>query len=214
MNCVESEKGWLVFPLEMVLAGGDYLVNFIQNNPDIYIRQVKEEPDIRGEIFDQAKLDFAITDLKLQSDELDCLELFQEDFVIAVSKGHPLAGRSEEILSIAEFQDDLFIFRTELDILQQRVVSMLKKIGFHPRKSMAMDYMLRYRIFNQSGGVIITTRQVMKYEDSLSDAVCLQVKEFADFSFSDKLYWKKSPPLSPSAVQFKECLQSYVQKLR
>lgn len=187
-----------------------FLLSFITAHPDIQIRQVNQDPDRRGKFLDQANLDFAITDLELENDALDHCVLFEDKFVLAVSQDHPLAHRQGESLSISEFQHDLFLLRPHSDVAQQYIDRMLKEIGFQPRKTMVMEYMLRYRVFNQGPGVIITTQQVMKYEKTLSEAVPLEIKEFDGFPFPKKLYWKKTRPLSSSALSFKEFLQEYL----
>lgn len=189
----------------------DILLSFIAEYPDIRIRQLNQDPDRQGKLLDQANLDFIITDLDLENNTLDHCVLFEDTFVIVVSKDHPLAQHTEEPISISAFQDDLFLFRPKADVFQQYVDRLLEEIGFRPHKTMTMEYMLRYRVFNQGPGIIITTqRAIESTENLLSDGVCLQIKEFAAFPFSKKLYWRRSPALSPSALCFKEYLQNYM----
>lgn len=189
----------------------DFLLSFITEHPDIHIRQLNQDLDRQGKLLEQANLDFAITDLDLENNALDHCVLFEDTFVVVVSKDHPMAQHTEEPISISKFQNDLFLFRPKTDVFQQYVDRVLEEIGFRPHKTMIMEYMLRYYVFNQGPGIIITTKRTMENAESLfADGVCLQIKEFADFPFSKKMYWRKSPALSPSSLCFKECLQNYV----
>lgn len=184
------------------------LTPFSAEHPDINIRQISREPDRQGKLMEEANLDFILTDLELDSNTLEHCTLFQDKLVIGVSEKHPLAQRRDELISIFDFQEDLFLLRPKSDLFQQYVDQLLTEIGFRPSKVMVMEYMLRYRMFQEGPGVIITTQRVMDRETSmLPNAVCLQIKEFADFVLTKKLYWKKNVPLSPSAVIFKEYFQ-------
>lgn len=186
------------------------LIPFSVEYPEINIHQISREPDRQGKLMDQANLDFILTDLDLDNNSLDHCVLFRENLVVGVSKDHPLAQQADAPLSIFDFQDDLFLFRPKTDLFQQFVDQILAEIGFHPNKVRVMEYMLRYRMFQEGPGVIITTRRVMMREKNLfSHAVCLRIKEFADFYLVKKLYWKKNAPLSPSAEIFKEYLKSH-----
>lgn len=188
----------------------ELLLSFGAEHPDIHIRQLSQDPDRQGKLLEQANLDFILTDLDLNNSTLDHCDLFRDKLVLAVSKDHPLAPSTDTPRSIFDFQDDLFLFRPKADIFQQYVDQIFTEIGFRPSKTMAMEYMLRYRMFEKGPGVIITTQCAARQEKSLSDsAVCLEIKEFSGFSLVKKLYWKKSAPLSPSAAIFKEYLQNY-----
>lgn len=184
------------------------LAPFSATHPDINIRQISREPDRQGKLMDEADLDFILTDLDLDNGALDHCVLFRDKLVVGVSESHPLAQLRGTPLSIFDLQDDLFLLRPKSDMFQQYVDQLLKKIGFRPSKVMVMEYMLRYRMFQEGPGVIITTQRVMDRETAmLPHAVCLQIREFADFALTKKLYWKKTVPLSPAAVTFKEYLQ-------
>lgn len=186
------------------------LLAFGAEHPDIHIRQLSRDPDRQGKLLEQANLDFIVTDLDLSNSALDHCDLFRDKLVLAVSKDHPLAPSAGTPRSIFDFQEDLFLLRPRGDLFQQSVDQIFTEIGFRPSKTMAMEYMLRYRMFEKGPGVIVTTQCAARQEKSLSDsAVCLEIKEFSDFSLVKKLYWKKTAPLSPSAAIFKEYLQNY-----
>lgn len=189
------------------------LIPFSAKYPDINIHQISRDPDRQGKLMDQANLDFILTDLELDNNSLEHCELFTTNLVIGVHKDHPLAQKGDEPVSIFDFQNDLFLLRPKTDMFQQYVDQILDTIGFHPSRIRVMEYMLRYRMFQEGPGVIITTQRIMDRETSLfSHASYLQVKEFADFPLVKKLYWKKSPPLSPSAEIFKQYFQEEAQK--
>ena len=186
------------------------LIPFSVEHPEINIHQISQEPDRQGKLMDQANLDFILTDLDLDNNTLDHCVLFRENLVVGVSKDHPLAQQADKPLSIFDFQDDLFLFRPKTDLFQQIVDQILAEIDFQPSKVSVTEYMLRYRLFQEGPGVIITTRRVMMREKNLfNHAVCLQIKEFADFFLVKKLYWKKTPPLSSSAEIFKEYIKAH-----
>ncbi len=183
------------------------LIPFSSEHPDINIHQISREPDPHGNLLEQANLDFMITDLDLDNNALDCCELFRDTLVVGVSQDHPMAKQAGKTLSIFDFQEDLFLFRPKTDAFQQYVDQFLAQIKFHPSRVMTAEYMLRYRIFQEGPGVIITTQRVMSREKNLfHHAVCLQIREFAAFPLIKKLYWRKTPALSPIAETFKAYL--------
>ncbi len=186
------------------------LIPFSAKYPDINIHQISREPDRQGKLMDQANLDFILTDLNLDNSNLEHCELFQSDLVVGVPKGHPLAQQGE--VSIFDLQNDLFLFRPKTDAFQQYVDQILDAIGFQPSKIRVMEYMLRFRMFQEGPGVIITTQRIMERETALfSHAAYLKIREFADFPLVKKLYWKKSPPLSPSAEIFRDYFREETQ---
>ena len=190
------------------------LQNFRAAHPDIHIHQLSRDPDRQGKLMDQANLDFIMTDLDLDNRNLEHCDLFRDSIIVAVPKSHPLARRDQKTLSIFDFQDEVFLFRPKSDVFQQVVDQILREIGFQPREVMEMEYMLRYRMFEKGAGIMITTQCAMLREETLSNyAAFLQPKEFRNFSLVKKLYWKKSPPLSPSAVTFRQYLRDYLSDL-
>lgn len=188
------------------------LIPFSAKYPDINIHQISREPDRQGKLMDQANLDFILTDLDLDNNNLEHCELFSTTLVVGIPKNHPLAHLSGQEVSIFDLQNDLFLFRPKTDMFQQYVDQILDTIGFHPSKVRVMEYMLRYRMFQEGPGIIITTQRIMDRETALfSHAAYLRIKEFADFPLVKKLYWKKSPPLSPSAEIFRDYFRENTQ---
>ncbi len=180
---------------------------FSKQHPEIQLRQLNCDPDPKGQLLFQANLDFAITDLELANSALECCALFEDSFVAAVTKDHPLSSLSNTLSSLFDLQDELFLFRPKKDIFQQYVDQIFKEIGFHPQRTMETEYILRYRVFRQERGILITTKRVLDSE--LADiAVCLPIQEFQGRCITKKLYWKKNISLSSSAQLFQKHLLS------
>ncbi len=188
------------------------LIPFSAKYPDINIHQISRDPDRQGKLMDQANLDFILTDLDLDNNNLEHYELFSTTLVVGIPKDHPLSHLSGQEVSIFDLQNDLFLLRPKTDMFQQYVDQILDTIGFHPSRVRVMEYMLRYRMFQEGPGVIITTQRIMDRETSLfSHAAYLRIQEFQDFPLVKKLYWKKSPPLSPSAQLFRDYFREETQ---
>ena len=177
---------------------------FREKYPDVLIRQLNRLPDRQGKLLDQADLDFIMTSQEIENCTLDSCVLFEEQMVVAVPPDHPLAS-AEPPRSIFEFQDEIFLMRTKPDYFQQRVDWMLNEIGFHPTYAMEMDSILRYRMFERGGYNLITTQRSQENEIPHC-SVAIPIQEFAPFSLTKKLYWKKDVPLSPGALKFKAFL--------
>ncbi len=182
----------------------DLVSRFSKEHPDIIIRQLNRSPDRHGKLIDQADLDFIMTSQEIENCALDSCVLFEEQIIVAVPPTHPLAS-AKPPRSIFEFQDDIFLMRAKPDYFQQYVDWMLNEIGFHPTYAMEMDSILRYRMFQRGGYTLITTKR--SQENEIPDSsVAIPIREFAPFSLTKKLYWKKDVPLSPGALRFKSFL--------
>lgn len=179
---------------------------FNELHPDIYIRQVDNDPDDHGKLLDHADLDFIMTDKDLDNDMLDSCVLYSDYLVLAVPQSHPLAGGGDTLRSIFEFQTDTFLFRPKRDYFQQCVDRLLLQIGFKPQRSMEFEYVLRSLMLDKSIGVIITTEQTIQ-TDLYHHAVVVRIAEFEGIPYAKKLYWKRQNPLSPSAVKFRDYLK-------
>lgn len=214
VEAVQQTQGQLQNQVSLSLLDGalwdGIFTRFNLQYPEIQIRQISRDPDRQGKLIYQAELDFIITDIDLENRSLAYCTLFDDPFVIAAPKDHPMAQDPGTPKSIFDFQDDLFLFRPKTDYFQQATDKVLSQIGFTPTRKMECEYSLRHLVFEKGASVIITTKRTMQVK--LSDYACVSIQEFEPFSLVKKLYWKKDIPLSPGARQFKEFLLQAIEE--
>ncbi len=184
------------------------LLAFGAEHPDIHIRQLSRDPDRQGKLLEQANLDFIVTDLDLSSSALDHCDLFRDKLVLAVSRITPGPLR-RHARSIFDFQEDLFLLRPKTISSSNLWIRSSRRSASVPPKPWPWNTCCAIACLRRAGRH--RHHPVRRAPGkSLSDsAVCLEIKEFSDFSLVKKLYWKKTAPLSPSAAIFKEYLQNY-----
>ncbi|MDR0570789.1 MAG: LysR family transcriptional regulator [Clostridiales Family XIII bacterium] len=196
-----QQKNRMSFSLRDAAFWNNLIMEFHSLHPEILIRQMDSDPDDRGKIMDLASLDFIMTDKDLDNDTLRSCVLYEDYFVLAVPKSHPLAKDRGAPRSIFEFQRDTFLYRPRRDHFQQCVDRLLARIGFKPHKIMEFEYFLRPLMLERVHGVVITTARAAMTE-SYDNSAVLRVAEFEGIPQAKKIYWKKCKPLSPAAASF------------
>lgn len=178
---------------------------FNKRYPEIYIHQHDIDPEFDGKLIDQLGLDFMVTDKELINNTLDSCVLYQDQFVLMVSKDHPLAQRNQQSCSLFDLQGETFLFRPKSDYFQQSTDKLFAQYGFTPSKSMEFEYVLRSMMLEKNVGVIVTAERTIQSE-FYNHVSVLRIREFKGVTFSKRLYWKKDKKLSPAA----EAFQAYI----
>jgi DNA-binding transcriptional LysR family regulator len=200
-------KRMVSFSIRDAAFWSEIIENFNNLYPEIYIRQMDNDPDDYGKIMERLDLDFIITDKDLNNDKFASCVLFDDYLVLAVPKTHPLTTKDSKPRSLFEFRDDTFLFRPKGDYFQQCVDHLLLQIGFKPLKAMEFDYVLRSLVLARGFGVVITTEQTARTR-LYQHASVVRIKEFEGIPQTKKLYWKKHTSVSPSAIVFREYLKA------
>lgn len=178
---------------------------FNKRYPDISIYQHDMDPDFDGKLIDQLGLDFMVTDKELINNTLDSCVLYQDQYVLMVSKDHSFAQRKRQSCSLFELQNETFLFRPKSDFFQQSTDKLFAQYGFQPTKSMEFEYVLRSMMLEKNVGIIVTAERTVQTE-FYNHVWILHIQEFQGVTFSKRLYWKKEKKLSPAAEAFKTYL--------
>ncbi len=73
----------------------EFIVEFLENNPDINIKQFITHYDEAEKLLKKGEIDFAITHPTLKSENIKTIVLFEDDIVVALPKKHHLSAKKK-----------------------------------------------------------------------------------------------------------------------
>jgi len=112
----------MVFPQKMIL-------DFKKEYPDISIKQSMIKTDQLIPALSKQKVDFVISTIPVDEDEIDSYIVQEEALFIAVSKDHPFASRKS--ITIAETKGQAFVNIPEGNAFREFTDALCHKAGFN-----------------------------------------------------------------------------------
>ncbi|MFC4808197.1 LysR family transcriptional regulator [Paenibacillus sp. GCM10023250] len=159
-------------------------------------------------LLDRGEVDFCLSSPPITRDGIECQVVFVDPILLAVPKGHRLAGRSR--VSLAELRDEWFVgvkkgFGTR-DLMDEEC----RSVGFEPHYVYEGDEPARLTNLVEAGiGVAFvpsTARNPRAHVAYLYVETHLAVREIA-------LLWHKSRYISQAAKDFREVVVDYFARL-
>jgi LysR family transcriptional activator of glutamate synthase operon len=107
------------------------LAGFNKHYPGIELRLYEAGVQTLLDLLESGLTDVAVVTLPVEDEQLTVVPLFTEELVLAVWKGHPLAGRGE--VAIGDLRDEQWVLSPENYELREATLSACATAGFTPK---------------------------------------------------------------------------------
>jgi DNA-binding transcriptional LysR family regulator len=153
------------------------LAAFSQRHPGIGLSFREGGSRTLVHLLEQGELDLAVVIQPIRHPALETMPLLEEELLLAVPLGHPLAGRQARV-PLAELRDEAFVMLREGAYdLRDQTLAACRKVGFEPRivlDGCEMDSALR---FVAAGiGVAILPEMVLSDVDPAVGAAAVRLR--------------------------------------
>lgn len=187
----------------------EWLPVFIERNSDLAIRHsVSTGKKIETELLN-GNVDFGISQILPESPDFNYLELWQDQHVVLLPIGHPLADKTHRPFS--DFASEPFVALPKSENVSRSIDTLSQASGFKPNIIFEGERELIERVFLPLNGLLLMLKSVIRTE--VDRELCSQYCNIVELDdpeahISIKLFWDKRRYLSTSAQRLIEYIQN------
>lgn len=199
------EQGRIVLATTNHKCDAEFISSFLSAYPKVNLRLTQTTShEEKIELLLDGELDFCITSLPIEHEEIESIEFLREEIFLAVPSGHPLSNRTRICLS--ELAGEPFIGLDRKHSYRVLTDQLCKSAGFEPTISCEVDDTTVMSAFVKAGmGVALLTEPAKLKEPSL---VLLPIEQpVCQRAFL--LAWSRHHYLSKAAHTFRDFLIRY-----
>ncbi|MEC0177591.1 LysR family transcriptional regulator [Paenibacillus favisporus] len=199
------EQGRIVLATTNHKCDAEFISSFLSAYPKVNLRLTQTTShDEKIELLLDGELDFCITSLPIEHEEIESIEFLREEIFLVVPSGHPLSNRTSICLS--ELAGEPFIGLDRKHSYRVLTDQLCKSAGFEPTISCEVDDTTVMSAFVKAGmGVALLTEPAKLKEPSL---VLLPIEQpVCQRAFL--LAWSRHHYLSKAAHTFRDFLIRY-----
>lgn len=199
------EQGRIVLATTNHKCDAEFISSFLSAYPKVNLRLTQTTShEEKIELLLDGELDFCITSLPIEHEEIESIEFLREEIFLAVPSGHPLSNRTRICLS--ELAGEPFIGLDRKHSYRVLTDQLCKSAGFEPKISCEVDDTTVMSAFVKAGmGVALLTESAKLKEPSL---VLLPIEQpVCQRTFL--LAWSRHHYLSKAAHTFRDFLIRY-----
>ena len=150
---------------------------FKKSHPDIHLSlEIDSREDLQAKIL-RGALDIAILSPPVGDPELECQTFLDDELVMVVPAGHPLATRNG--LTLADFQGEPFLMREPSSVTRQVVEEVARQAGVRLQVAMELGSNGAIKHAVEGGlGVAVLSRHAVTLERSAGGLVLVAVEGF------------------------------------
>lgn len=131
-----------------------YLDAFLQNCPQVMLRQSIMGPEEMTAALESGELDCALTFSDISPERITCETLVQEEMLMLVSRNHPLADYEKAPLSV--FAEELFVCNNADENTRQMLYDHCRQAGFVPHMGFdGNELELAFKLVAENHGVMM-----------------------------------------------------------
>ena len=108
-DAVSEDRGSVAVAAETLRALTDVVARFRADRPEVQLRLYQSRASVMVEQLRSAEIDFALASQPLVGVDLEAIELFSEEVLLAVPPGHHLAAGRRRRVAVAELLDEPFV---------------------------------------------------------------------------------------------------------
>ena len=162
--------------------------------PELELLLVEEKSDALLQRLREGKLDAILLALPLHDDQLHAEPLFEERFVFAAPKQHPLAGN--DVLSMAQLSDETLLLLEDGHCLREQALDVCRLSGAQEKSGFRATSLetLRQMV---AAGVGVTLLPALSVHEPIAQSPNIRLVPFRDPPPSRQiaLVWRKSSAL-------------------
>ena len=162
--------------------------------PELELLLVEEKSDALLQRLREGKLDAILLALPLHDDQLHAEPLFEERFVFAAPKQHPLAGN--DVLSMAQLSDETLLLLEDGHCLREQALDVCRLSGAQEKSGFRATSLetLRQMV---AAGVGVTLLPALSVREPIAQSPNIRLVPFRDPPPSRQiaLVWRKSSAL-------------------
>ena len=162
--------------------------------PELELLLVEEKSDALLQRLREGKLDAILRALPLHDDQLHAEPLFEERFVFAAPKQHPLAGN--DVLSMAQLSDETLLLLEDGHCLREQALDVCRLSGAQEKSGFRATSLetLRQMV---AAGVGVTLLPALSVHEPIAQSPNIRLVPFRDPPPSRQiaLVWRKSSAL-------------------
>lgn len=198
------EQGTLELAVTTASTLPPILREFRKKRPDVQIHVQMLSMQEMVTLLHRGEVDFCLSSPPIQEEEIECRIVMVDPVLLAVPKGHRLAGRSS--VSLTELREEWFVGVKQGYGIRSLVDSICRSAGFQPRYVYEGDEPARLSALVEAEiGVAFmpsTARNSYEQIDYLAIENDRMAREIA-------LLWHKSRYLSRAALDFRDVVVEY-----
>ena len=173
--------------------------------PELELLLVEEKSDALLQRLREGKLDAILLALPLHDDQLHAEPLFEERFVFAAPKQHPLAGN--DVLSMAQLSDETLLLLEDGHCLREQALDVCRLSGAQEKSGFRATSLetLRQMV---AAGVGVTLLPALSVHEPIAQSPNIRLVPFRDPPPSRQiaLVWRKSSALDGFLQQLAEVI--------
>lgn len=129
-EATSGDRGSIFFAANIPGLCTNYLDAFLRSHPDVSLQQSLMDPAQMTKALESGSLDCALSFLDISSEQISWTRLVDEELLVLVSNGHPLADRKE--ISFAELRNERFVCNNSGFGVKDILMEQGKNAGFQP----------------------------------------------------------------------------------
>lgn len=173
--------------------------------PQLELLLIEEKSDVLLQRLREGRLDAALLALPLHDEQLHAEFLFEEPFVFAAPRQHPLA--SQQALSMAQLSDETLLLLEDGHCLRDQALDVCRLSGAHEKSGFRATSLetLRQMV---AAGVGVTLLPALSVHEPIAPSPNIRLVPFRDPPPSRKiaLVWRKSSALDGFLLQIADAI--------
>lgn len=203
------EHGRVFLATSNHICDAELIASFLKTHPEVNLRltqAITREEKIQ--LLQAGELDFCVTSLPIEHDEIEKMELFQDEIFLVVPPTHRFADRNS--IHLSEVAKESFVGLPEQSNYRQLTTEFCKTAGFEPNITCEVDrFPVVSDFVKREMGVALLPKDTAKQASSL---VFIPILEpICQRSF--QLIWMKNLYLSKAAHIFRDFLVAFYKNL-
>jgi Transcriptional regulator len=178
------------------------LKEYLANNTNVIIHQSCDTGDNIVKQLQSGSIDFCISAPPIETKDIGCEILREEEIVLIVPNSHRFAGRKS--IHLSEVSGDPFIVMEQNYSYRTITDKICRSAGFVPNIVFEVDDALMYEMLNIGRGICLVPRYVVAYyEKYTKDFSLIEIEGLSD-TIKIGISWLKHKYLSKTLKDFKD----------